>query len=179
MLWGDPHPSLFAVKHPGPPVSRVTLNKFLRAPGLLPDLQGWASALDEGWAQTHQYNRIQGTELAPRPVSCGATDTTNPVRPAIVLVYTRPTQATAQMLTLPMSPPGKKGGGTGFQELWRMPCQSCGGGQGQPAPIGIRCTSKDIRLMLNITHHEGITFEKFYLSSSIALKSEKHKHWRI
>lgn len=53
MPWGDPHPSLFAVKHPGPPVSRVTLNKFLRAPGLLPDLQGWASALDEGWAQTH------------------------------------------------------------------------------------------------------------------------------
>lgn len=73
------------------------------------------------------------------------------------------------MLTLSMSPPGKKSGGTGFQQLWRMPCQSCGGGQGQPTPIGIRCTGKDIRLMLNITHNEGIMFEKFYLSRRIAL----------
>lgn len=170
MLWGDPHPSLLAVKNPGPPVSKVTLSKFLWAPGLFPDLQGWASALDEGWAQTYQYNRKQGSELAPWPASYGATDRTNPVRPAAALVYTHPTQATAQMLTLSMSPLGKKSGGTGFQQLWRMPCQSCGGGQGQPTPIGIRCTGKDIRLMLNITHNEGIMFEKFYSSRSIALK---------
>lgn len=48
MLWGAPHLPLLAVKSPGPPASRVTLSRFLQAAGLLPDLQAWPGALEEG-----------------------------------------------------------------------------------------------------------------------------------
>lgn len=70
---GCPPPSIACSEKSRATCKQSHTQQILQVAGLLPDLQAWPGALEEGWAQTHQDKRKLGAELAPSAVPWEAT----------------------------------------------------------------------------------------------------------